>query len=85
MPNQVQHDNRGNSNVTLNWFQGLINAGICLFDYGLWSKRSGLTRFSQKMISLSFEQGGHVETLRIKYSDYARLVSPKVGDFSVHL
>jgi Ala-tRNA(Pro) deacylase len=29
--------------------------------------------------------GSHVETLKIKYSDYARLVSPKVGDFSVHL
>lgn len=32
-----------------------------------------------------FQAGSHVETLRIKYSDYARLVSPKVGDFSVHL
>jgi len=32
-----------------------------------------------------FRAGSHVETLRIKYSDYARLVSPKVGDFSVHL
>jgi Ala-tRNA(Pro) deacylase len=32
-----------------------------------------------------FQAGSHVETLRIKYSDYVRLVSPKVGDFSVHL
>jgi len=32
-----------------------------------------------------FRAGSHVETLRIKYSDYVRLVSPKVGDFSVHL
>jgi Ala-tRNA(Pro) deacylase len=32
-----------------------------------------------------FQAGNHVETLKIKYSDYARLVSPKVGDFSVHL
>jgi Ala-tRNA(Pro) deacylase len=32
-----------------------------------------------------FQAGSHVETLKIKYSDYARLVSPKVGDFSVHL
>jgi Ala-tRNA(Pro) deacylase len=32
-----------------------------------------------------FQAGSHVETLRIKYSDYARLVNPKVGDFSVHL
>jgi Ala-tRNA(Pro) deacylase len=29
--------------------------------------------------------GSHVETLKMKYSDYARLVNPKVGDFSVHL
>jgi Ala-tRNA(Pro) deacylase len=29
--------------------------------------------------------GSHVETLKIKYSDYARLVNPEVGDFSVHL
>jgi Ala-tRNA(Pro) deacylase len=32
-----------------------------------------------------FQAGSHVETLKIKYSDYARLVNPKVGDFSVHL
>jgi len=32
-----------------------------------------------------FQAGNHVETLRIKYSNYARLVNPKVGDFSVHL
>ncbi len=32
-----------------------------------------------------FQAGSHVETLRIKYSDYARLVNPRVGDFSVHL
>jgi len=32
-----------------------------------------------------FRAGSHVETLRIKYNDYARLVNPKVGDFSVHL
>ena len=35
--------------------------------------------------SIVFRAGSHVETLRIKYSDYARLVNPKVGDFSVHL
>ncbi len=35
--------------------------------------------------SIVFQAGTHVETLRIKYSDYARLVNPKVGDFSVHL
>ncbi len=35
--------------------------------------------------SIVFQAGSHVETLRIKYSDYARLVNPKVGDFSVHL
>jgi Ala-tRNA(Pro) deacylase len=35
--------------------------------------------------SIVFQAGSHVETLKIKYSDYARLVSPKVGDFSVHL
>ena len=32
-----------------------------------------------------FQAGSHVETLKIKYSDYIRLVNPKVGDFSVHL
>ena len=32
-----------------------------------------------------FNAGSHVETLKIKYSDYARLVNPKVGQFSVHL
>ena len=31
------------------------------------------------------QAGSHVETLKMKYSDYARLVNPKVGDFSVHL
>ncbi len=35
--------------------------------------------------SIVFQAGTHVETLRIKYSDYVRLVNPKVGDFSVHL
>jgi len=35
--------------------------------------------------SIVFQAGSHVETLRIKYSDYVRLVNPKVGDFSVHL
>jgi Ala-tRNA(Pro) deacylase len=32
-----------------------------------------------------FQAGSHVETLKIKYNDYARLVNPKAGDFSVHL
>jgi Ala-tRNA(Pro) deacylase len=32
-----------------------------------------------------FQAGSHVETLKIKYSDYAQLVNPKVGDFSLHL
>jgi len=32
-----------------------------------------------------FQAGSHVETLKIKYSDYVRLVNPKVGDFSAHL
>lgn len=32
-----------------------------------------------------FRAGSHVETLKIKYDDYARLVTPKVGDFSEHL
>lgn len=35
--------------------------------------------------SIVFQAGSHVETLRIKYSDYARLVNPRVADFSVHL
>ncbi len=35
--------------------------------------------------SIVFQAGTHVETLRIQYSDYVRLVNPKVGDFSVHL
>jgi Ala-tRNA(Pro) deacylase len=35
--------------------------------------------------SIVFQAGTHVETLRIKYSDYVRLVNPKVGDFSIHL
>jgi Ala-tRNA(Pro) deacylase len=32
-----------------------------------------------------FQAGSHVETLRIRYTDYSRLVNPKVADFSVHL
>ena len=32
-----------------------------------------------------FRAGSHVEILKIRYNDYARLVNPKVGDFSVHL
>ena len=32
-----------------------------------------------------FQAGSHVETLKIKYNDYIRLVNPKVGDFSAHL
>ena len=32
-----------------------------------------------------FQAGSHVETLKIKYEDYVRLVNPKMGDFSVHL
>jgi len=35
--------------------------------------------------SIVFQAGNHIETVRIKYSDYARLTNPKVGDFSVHL
>ena len=35
--------------------------------------------------SIVFQAGNHTETVRIKYSDYARLVNPKVGDFSVHI
>jgi Ala-tRNA(Pro) deacylase len=35
--------------------------------------------------SIVFQAGNHIETVRIKYTDYARLVSPKVGDFSTHL
>ena len=35
--------------------------------------------------SIVFQAGNHIETMRIKYSDYALLVNPKVGDFSVHL
>jgi prolyl-tRNA editing enzyme YbaK/EbsC (Cys-tRNA(Pro) deacylase) len=32
-----------------------------------------------------FEAGSHLERLKIKYHDYARLVNPKMGDFSEHL
>ncbi|HJX60258.1 MAG TPA: YbaK/EbsC family protein [Thermodesulfobacteriota bacterium] len=35
--------------------------------------------------SIVFQAGNHIETVRIKYGDYARLTNPKVGDFSVHL
>lgn len=35
--------------------------------------------------SIVFQAGNHIETMRIKYSDYVRLVNPKVGDFSIHL
>ena len=35
--------------------------------------------------SIVFQAGNHIETIRIKYSDYVRLVNPKVGDFSIHL
>ena len=37
MLNQVQkHDNGGEFSVTLNLFQGLMNADTSVFDYGLW-------------------------------------------------
>ncbi len=32
-----------------------------------------------------FRAGSHVETLKIRYNDYIRLVNPRAGDFSVHL
>ena len=32
-----------------------------------------------------FRAGTHVETLKIKYNDYVRLVNPRMGDFSLHL
>ena len=32
-----------------------------------------------------FQAGSHVKTFKIKYDDYAQLVNPKIGDFSVHL
>jgi Ala-tRNA(Pro) deacylase len=35
--------------------------------------------------SIVFQAGNHIETVKVKYSDYARLVHPKVGDFSIHL
>jgi len=35
MLNQVQHDNGGEFNVTLNLFQGLMNIDPSVFDYGL--------------------------------------------------
>jgi Ala-tRNA(Pro) deacylase len=35
--------------------------------------------------SIVFQAGNHIETVRIKYTDYARLTTPKVGDFSTHL
>jgi Ala-tRNA(Pro) deacylase len=35
--------------------------------------------------SIVFQAGNHIETVRIKYSDYARLVNPKAGNFSIHL
>jgi hypothetical protein len=36
MLNQVQHDDCGESNVTLNLFQGLMNTDASVFNYGLW-------------------------------------------------
>ncbi len=35
--------------------------------------------------TIVFRVGSHVQTLKITYSDYGRLVNPRVGDFSVHL
>jgi hypothetical protein len=49
MLNQVQHDNEGEFNVTLNHvlnqvqdlrFQGLMNIDTSIFDYGLWFTHS---------------------------------------------
>jgi hypothetical protein len=34
---------------------------------------------------VDFQAGSQVETLKIRYNDYIRLVNPRVGDFSVHL
>jgi hypothetical protein len=38
MLNQVQHDDGGESNVTLNLFQGLMNTDASVFNYGLWKQ-----------------------------------------------
>ena len=32
-----------------------------------------------------FNAGTHTDVIRMKYSDFARLVSPEVGEFSVHV
>ncbi len=32
-----------------------------------------------------FQAGSHVETIKMKYSDFERLVGPEVGDFGKHL
>jgi Ala-tRNA(Pro) deacylase len=51
-----------------------------LYDLEVW-----VDQVLTKDEFIVFQAGSHVETLKIKYSDYARLVNPKVGDFSVHL
>jgi Ala-tRNA(Pro) deacylase len=51
-----------------------------LYNLEVWADQ-GLTEDA----SIVFQAGNHIETVRIKYSDYARLVNPKVGDFAVHL
>lgn len=51
-----------------------------LYDLDVWVDQV-LTEDKE----IVFNAGSHVETLKIKYSDYARLVNPKVGQFSLHL
>lgn len=31
-----------------------------------------------------FQAGTHVDTIKIKFADYKRLVAPKIGDFALH-
>ncbi|MGB9628151.1 MAG: aminoacyl-tRNA deacylase [Thermodesulfobacteriota bacterium] len=51
-----------------------------LYHLDVW-----VDRVLEENDSIVFQAGTHVETLRIKYRDYVKLVNPKVGDFSVHL
>lgn len=49
----------------------------------------GLDVYMDKVLAededIFFQAGNHIESIRMKYEDFSRLVKPKTGEFSIHL
>ncbi|MBI3399401.1 MAG: YbaK/EbsC family protein [Deltaproteobacteria bacterium] len=49
----------------------------------------GLDVYADKALTddeeIFFQAGSHIESIKMRYKDYERLVKPKVADFSTHL